>query len=289
MTGAEIIGTAGVLAGKIVTETAKDIRETEKTVRKELVAVAKETEEFKQAARVRAKRIAIKEVAFLQVFRPIRKLIGLSAEYFEHGFEDDMKPRLEAIPEENRTSPKPTIAAPAMQGLAFSLDEPDLKKLYLDLLASASDDRRSGSVHPAFVEVIRQLAAPEVELLAFPLSTGTPLAMVRIRRKQTSGGGGFTTLAPHVMALTDTTTGLPAENNELAMYVDNWIRLGLVEVDYGTYLTREGAYDWAETRPELLHLRALHTSDTATVHVQKGLLQPTSFGINFGEAVGMTR
>lgn len=289
MTGAELIGSAGILAGKIVTETAKDIRETEQSVRKELVSAAKETDEFKHAARLRAKRIAIKEAAFLQVFRPIRKLIGLSAEYFEHGFDDDMQPRLEAIPEENRVAPKASIAAPAMQGLAFSLDEPDLKRLYLDLLASASDSRQTEAVHPAFVEIIRQLSADEVSFLRYPLSTGNSLPIVRLNVVETVEPNGKAVLLSHIMELTNQATREPVEDARLATYVDNWIRLGLVDVVYGDALTRTGAYDWAETRPEVQRQQAIFMShETLTIEIEKGLLKSTAFGESFALAVGMT-
>lgn len=287
MTGDPIIGAAGLVAGKIVKEAAKNHRETEQSINKELVAAAKDTKTFKQAAHIRAKRVAVKEAVFLQLFRPIRKLIGLSAEYFEHNFEDDMRGRIEAIPEEHRVAPQPIIAAPAMQGLAFSLDEPDLKKLYLDLLASASDDRQSGKVHPSFVEIIRQLTGDEVKLLTKPLGTGNPIPVARVRMKFTSESAhGWTNLRSH--PLTDPETGLAVENELDATYVDNWVRLGLVEVLYGKYLTREGAYDWVEDRPEFKHLQGVHTSDHAVIEAEWGILQSTDFGATFAGAVGMT-
>ncbi|MBT2531631.1 DUF4393 domain-containing protein [Arthrobacter sp. ISL-48] len=287
MTGDPIIGAAGVIAGKIVKGAAQDIRETEQTINKELVAAAKETETFKQAANTRAKRIAVKEALFLQLFRPIRGLIGLSAEYFENNFDEDMRERIAAIPEKHRVAPKPIIAAPAMQGLAFSLDEPDLKKLYLDLLASASDDRQINRVHPSFVEIIRQLTGKEVELLEYPLGTGTSVPVARIRRKLTSPASGWSILRTHLLPLTDSETGLDAENELDATYVDNWIRLGLIEVTYGTFLTREGAYDWVENRPEFKQLQSLYTNESSAVEAEHGILRSTDFGSSFADAVGM--
>lgn len=289
MTGEQIIGAAGIVAGRIVQEAVKDIREADQTIRKELVAAARDTEPFRQGAHIRARRIAVKEAFFLQVFRPIRKMLGLSAEYFEYGFEEDMRSRVEAIPEEHRVAPKPSIAAPAMLGLAFSVDEPELKKLYLDLLASASDDRLSKGVHPAFVEVIRQLTAEEIPVLAYPLGTNMVMPVARIVGK--TEGGAEIKLLTHLMELVTSCPGLDTAPALLPTYVDNWIRLGLVEVIYsGERLARAGAYEWVDTRPELQHLRENHGDPAIrSVEAVMGVLKPTSFGVAFANAVGMEK
>ena len=62
-------------------------------------------------------------------------------------------------------APKASLAAPAMQQLGFSLDEPALKEMYLNLLATASDNRSNSAAHPSFVEVIKQLSAEETQIL----------------------------------------------------------------------------------------------------------------------------
>ena len=286
MTG-EILGAAGAIAGRIVGETAKDIRETNQTIRKEIISAAKETEPFKQAAHTRAKRIAIKETVLLQMYRPIRKMLGISADYFEHAFEDDMGPRVESIPEQHRVAPKPSIAAPAMQGLAFSLDEPELKELYLDLLAAASDGRHSDAVHPAFVEVIRQLSAEEIPILAYPLGSDVHMPVVQI-----VGVGedlGTVVLHSHLMEIIDSCPGLDTATDLLPMYVDNWVRLGLVDVSYTSWLLRAGAYEWADERQEFQTRRENLSPPFVKVEIKKGLLKSTAFGTSFALAVGMGR
>jgi hypothetical protein len=287
MTGEQIIGAAGVVAGRIVHEAAKDMRETDQTIRKELVAAAKDTEPFRHGAHIRARRIAAKEAVFLQVFRPIRKMLGLSAEYFEYGFEDDMRPRVEVIPAEHRVAPKPSIAAPAMQGLAFSLDEPELRKLYLDLLASASDDRRNKGVHPAFVEVIRQLTAEEIPVLTYPLAT---LALAAASVVGKTKEGAQLILRSHLLEVVDTCPGLDSIPELLPTYVDNWVRLGLVDVQYDEHLARAAAYDWVEEHPDFKAAKE-NQRDPVIISVEfvRGILRPTAFGVAFAKAVGMEK
>src|SRR5688500_12654411 len=74
--------------------------------------------------------------------------------YFSESFEKDFAPKAQRIPPERFVEPKLAIAGPALQGLAFQHEEPPLKEMYLNLLASAMDSRSASGAHPAFVEVI---------------------------------------------------------------------------------------------------------------------------------------
>lgn len=91
--------------------------------------------------------------------------IAKAKEYFEHRFNDDLNEKLRTRAPHEVVSPLPSIAGPALQGLAFSHEETQLKELYLNLLASAMSGSSSKRVHPAFVEVIKQLSPDEAILL----------------------------------------------------------------------------------------------------------------------------
>jgi hypothetical protein len=64
-------------------------------------------------------------------------------------------------------------------GLSYTFEEPSLKDLYLNLLATASDDRRADQAHPAFAEIIKQLTPDETKLLNSTLrNRDTPMARI---------------------------------------------------------------------------------------------------------------
>lgn len=102
--------------------------------------------------------------------------------YFSEKFPEDMSASASKIPPESLIAPKASIAGPVLQCLTFAHDEPDLKSMYLGLLASSMDARVAGDVHPAFVEIIKQLDSREAKylenLLAF---AGTTYPIVEIR------------------------------------------------------------------------------------------------------------
>ena len=84
--------------------------------------------------------------------------IQKAKEYFTQKFSIEFSDVISDIPEEHLIDPKPSIAGPALQGLAFSIDENELKNLYLQLLKTAVDGRVFEKAHPSFVEVIKQIS-----------------------------------------------------------------------------------------------------------------------------------
>ncbi|MHC6592916.1 DUF4393 domain-containing protein [Arthrobacter sp. C152] len=285
MTGAEVAGAA--MVGKVVEHVGKEAAEERKAVNRELREGAKDSPYMADASDNYAKRVAIRQAIMTQMYLPIAKLFGVANRYFEPEgqFAQDMGQKLKDVPEEHLVAPKASMAAPAMQQLGFSLDEPNLKEMYLNLLATASDDRRNEQAHPSFVEVIKQLSSKEATFLRYILPEDYPQAIVSFHRV-TNGQEGSSTLQKHVMQVIDEDTRQPAENPELATFVDNWIRLGLVEVDYSKHLTAGEAYDWAMKRPEANRLAVLLNEDQ-TLGFDKGYIRPTNFGRRFAKVVGL--
>ncbi|MBI4290393.1 MAG: DUF4393 domain-containing protein [Betaproteobacteria bacterium] len=209
--------------------------------------------------------------------------------YFAEKFTQDLSVKASSIPPEQVIEPKASIAGPALQGLAFTHEEPNLKDMYLSLLATAMDGRIAAEAHPAFVEIIKQLTSQEARLLEQVLKSEGQTALAEIR-KSTSGQPGWTDLYRHLAPLRDNKTNAPVENPRFPAMVDNWVRLGLVQVDYQTHLLpTEGKsnYDWVEERPEYLRLRSAHESETVKVTHADGIMGRTALGIQFTRAVGL--
>lgn len=206
-------------------------------------------------------------------------------DYFATCFKNDIAEATADIPSESLIEPKASVAGPALQGLAFSHDEPQLKELYLQLLATAMDDRHSKTAHPAFVEILKQLTAEEAGLLQTLLRGGQhPLGLIRERHSK----GGTRILWKHLIEWIDLNTDEKLVNPDLPAMVDNWVRLGLIEVSYTRWIDSTKVYEWMETRPELVELRAKHQRKGVDVVTQKGLMEPTALGIKFAQAVGIS-
>ena len=206
--------------------------------------------------------------------------------YFAEKFPQDIAAKTAAIPPEQVVEPKASIAGPALQGLAFTHEEPNLKEMYLSLLATAMDGRVAADAHPAFVEVIRQLSSEEAQLIRGVLQSPVPIAIIEVRLT-TVDQQGYQTLARHVLNLFNSTTNAAVENPQLPAIVDNWVRLGLARVDYVTKLMDAAAYEWADQRPEIVRLRETYETETQKISFANGILQRTAFGVQFARAVSL--
>ena len=82
--------------------------------------------------------------------------------------------------------------------------------------------------------------------------------------------------------------GHPLLNQHLRTYIDNWRRLGLVDVSYTGSLTGPTQYDWVEERPEMIAYKQTFADDQErSVDFDKGYIHPTDFGKAFGRVVGI--
>jgi len=95
---------------------------------------------------------------------PVEALI-YGADKLKTKFLPDLNKKLELVPDQHLISPTIIIAGPLLESLRFTVDEPELRRMYVNLLASAMDNRVSNTVHPAFVEVVRQLTPDEALIL----------------------------------------------------------------------------------------------------------------------------
>ncbi|MFJ2518339.1 DUF4393 domain-containing protein [Cellulosimicrobium cellulans] len=286
MTGAEIVG-AGFAAAKgakkIADALGGDAKEQE-----QLSRLAEDTKALEVAANARADRVAIRQLVLTKLYAPLAKWVGYKSDYFDNHFADDMAEKLADVPEEHITSPSPIVAAQSMEGLSYSLDEPDLKEMYLNLLATASDDRRAHEAHPSYAQLIKQLAPREAGCLEDVLKSaakGTIVPIAELRNSKAGGTSGRVHYT-HLVNLVDLVTGVAIEDPDYPMFVDNWVRLGLVLVDYSASITREDAYDWVESRPEYESASAeVADQEGRQVTIHKGVMRVTALGKRFYEAV----
>jgi hypothetical protein len=206
--------------------------------------------------------------------------------YFSGKFQQEIAEKAQAIPLEHIIEPKASIAGPTLQGLAFTHEEPDLKEMYLNLLATSMDGRAASVAHPAFVEIIKQLDSEDARLVRGVLQSSTAIPIVQIHRKL-KDGVGYNLLVQHLFDLKDSTTGMPIEDPQLPAMIDNWIRLGLVEVAYDKHLSDVTLYSWTDQRPEFLRFSLAPQIDEATVEYEKGVMQRTELGKRFARAIGL--
>lgn len=254
----------------------------------ELLAAARDSEDLKKAGKTVGKSLATIATTIDNALLPLAAVnFGIQAakEYFSNKFQKEFEEKVSDIPPDQIVDPKPSVAGPALQGLSFSLDEPALKEMYLNLLKTSVDGRTTGDVHPAFVEIIKQLTGDEVYYLnlVLPIEGSAPLA----RLKYTMQTGGFIIVERHMVGLWDTRDNSIVYVEELSAMFDNWIRLGLLNIDYGRKKNGDGYYDFVMQSPRYAELLA-QASAEKTLEFDRGIYEATDMGRKFARVVGIT-
>ena len=255
----------------------------------ELIKAAGDSPEAKEAARNLGKTALTVTKTINNALLPLAAVnfaFDKARIYFDEKFQKDITEKAASIPFDNLIEPKASVAGPALQGLAFSHDESNLKEMYLSLLTTAMDKRIATEAHPAFVEIIKQITSEEAELISDIFKSHTSHPIVELRLSSTSDRG-WHVIKTHVMNDRDLASNSPIENPRLSAMVHNLIRLGLLNVDYSKFLTGENSYSWVEERPEMLRLRNKHDNETTKIIFERGTLAMTDLGVQFAKAVGL--
>lgn len=213
---------------------------------------------------------------------PLAVVNARAQDFFATKFPELLAEKLVDVPVENLETPKPSVAGPVLQGLNYSHEEPPLRELYLGLLATAMDSRISSSAHPAFAEVIAALSAEEVPVLDVVVrQRQVTLARLRV---ETEGAEGWRVVRHNLGPWRQ--DGEQLVDPMLPAYIDNWARLGLIQIDYMTFTVGETAYEWVTERPEYKEEES-RLGPGESLAFDKGIGAITEFGKAFARAVGI--
>lgn len=140
----------------------------------------------------------------------------------------EMRSRVTDIPENKLKSLPLYISGPAMEGLRFAMDVPELREMYMGLLASAINADTAECVLPSYAGTIKQLSPDEARIIkALPkMGFYAPLVDVDIAQP---GRRGSISRARNLSAIVHDAQCRCLKN--AALYIENLCRLGLCRVD----------------------------------------------------------
>jgi hypothetical protein len=97
---------------------------------------------------------------------PVSALIW-GFEQIKEYLSESLAEKLKYTPPERIITPNPAIAGPVIESLRFTANEPSLRELYSNLLATSMDSENAHKAHPAFVEILKQLSPDEARILKY--------------------------------------------------------------------------------------------------------------------------
>ena len=245
---------------------------------KAIFRLASDSPELAEAGRSAARSALTVTKAVENALLPIAAVnfaCGKARDYFQGKFPEDIAEVTKDVPPDSVVEPKASVVAPALQGLAFSHEEPDLKAMYLNLLRTAMDARTTVTAHPAYAHIIRQMTALEAQWYKTVVEAGPQVMIVNLVKR---GKGLRTLLRPDVLDFRNQ-AGEQLVLPGLTAAIGNWQRLGLITVTYDFAMT--ASYDWVELRPEYVELKTA----LGKLDVENGIMQLSPFGQSFVDAV----
>ena len=103
---------------------------------------------------------------------PLEKWI-LQKEYNISEIQRLLEEKLKNVSPELIGTPEPYIAVPAIQYISYCMDNDELRNMYANLLASSMQKDIKDDVHPAYLEIIKQLCPDEAKILSYLLVHNT--------------------------------------------------------------------------------------------------------------------
>lgn len=180
------------------------------------------------------------------------------------------------IPEEKLTEPEPYVAVPALQQLSYSLDSEDLREMYANLLASSMNIDKKTSVHPAFVDIIKQLCPDEAKLLKYLSDKeGQPLIDIHLiqskNREYSISLQNFTSIAD----------GICENSLKISFYLDNLARLKLLDISDDRSLADDSEYKPLENHPLVKQIMNTQLPEGKSYEIKRHSFKLTAFAYDF--------
>ncbi len=178
--------------------------------------------------------------------------------------------KLKYIDENKLIAPPDYVAVPALQALSYSMDSDDLRDLYANLLAKSMNAETSNSVHPAYVEIIKQFSPIDATLFKHIVSDlsskNGDIALLNIVVKSNDENDEVVKRFINVVECDEYTL------SEIAQSVDNLIRCGLIAVtqyafiSYKRYATSE-IIQWKNVQKEYLNNYKVEVEMATAAHI----------------------
>lgn len=204
-------------------------------------------------------------------------------EQIDNVVKDKLKDKLSNTPIENLKEPEPNIVIPAYEALRYSLNKEQLREMYINLIANSMQNNTSDKVHPAFVEVIRQLSVFDAELLKKLSDTKeTQFGIVKTRLIKSQNDDTGLEWIKHII---NPIFGMNALNStKYAISLENLERLKLIKIVYDSSLIDDSEYIAIENNDICSYCkeRSPHLHDIyKTLKIKRGILSLTDFGKEF--------
>jgi len=184
---------------------------------------------------------------------------------------------LENVEPEKIVSPESYVAVPAMQAISYSMDCEDLREMYAKLLSKSIHQDYKEIVHPAFVDIVKQMSPLDCQIFKFIFDylPSHVIGSIDFGMRTTTGEDelqkNFISYAP--------TPHCP--QHKISASINNLVRLGLITVIDGFKLNMDSMYEEIKATYNYQLIYKFYQEDLGDgniVTTRKNTIRPTDFG-----------
>lgn len=208
---------------------------------------------------------------------PVEKWV-LQQEYNVAETKKLLDEKLQHTPPELIQPPEAHIAVPALQYISYCMDNEELRDMYANLLANSMNSVVKNGVHPAFVEIIKQLSPDEAKILKY-IYNSKYVPIIGMKAHKVSGGE-----VDVVKAFSNITELCACEAPQsYDRYFDNLSRLALISIPDDERLVNNVLYDPLKQHPWIMGVKAHleKREDVSSITFTEKHLELSAFGKQF--------
>ena len=194
-------------------------------------------------------------------------------------FLKDIVTEVSNIPIDQIQEPKLSVLGPALEASKYYIDDEELRSLFAKLVAASMNNSKNEVLQPAFVEIIKQMS---------PIDAKNLINLYDIKDKQN----------PIVSIILESKDSKNYKEVFDHFYIENignishvrvassllnLKRLGLIEINYGVFLSDENRYLPYANHPIINQFKNEYNDDLHSIELKKGLIKITNFGMDFCE------
>ncbi|MBC5625642.1 DUF4393 domain-containing protein [Clostridium sp. NSJ-49] len=98
------------------------------------------------------------------ILYPVKKA-NITYKYKLEEFENDLKLKIQDTPRENLIEAPISIVGPTIESLKYTIDTPEVREMYLNLLGTSMNVESVIYAHPSYVEIIKQMSPLDAKVL----------------------------------------------------------------------------------------------------------------------------
>lgn len=197
----------------------------------------------------------------------------------EH-FKSIVEGKINSIPKDKLVDPKLSIVGPTIDNSKFYFEEPELREMFANLIASSMNSDKKNSVRVSFSSIIKEMSPLDaVNLSRFQSNCQLPIAINKTMRSS-----NYANIQNFDMYIFFGDARYPALCDEITSSINNLERLGLIKVSFDELFFDDEVYKKYSSPSKVINppiSENYFLNDEGILPIRPGIVSLTGLGYDF--------